>query len=137
MNIRPANLPDYDRPPVNEVVVGVSFGQFKLAQAHIGLFWSLIRDRYPELREVPPLPVIIERLENEPTGTAGTTIEMVDMPPTRRSWFIGTDPQWLLQLQDDRLLHNWRRLTEKDVYPHFEACLERFQSAWSALQTLI
>lgn len=135
MNIRPANLPDYDRPPVNEVAVGVSFGEFKLAQAHIGLFWSRIRERYPELREAPPLPAIIERFENELAESAGSTIEMVDLPPTRRSWFICTEPQWLLQLQDDRLVHNWRRVNETDVYPHFETCLERFQSVWTALQT--
>lgn len=134
MSIRPADLPDYERPPVNEVVIGLSFGQFKLSQAHIGLFWSRIRDRYPDLREVPPLQSVIERFDNEATGAS---IEMVDLPPTRRSWFIGTEPQWLLQVQDDRVLHNWRRVTDTDRYPHFEACLERFQSAWSALQTMI
>lgn len=50
---RPADLPDYDNPPVNEVVIGIQFDQLAITGAHIGLFWEELRDEFPKPLEQP------------------------------------------------------------------------------------
>jgi hypothetical protein len=61
----------------------------------------------------------------------GPAIDL-NMPPLRRSWFIARQPQWLLQLQEDRIIHNWRRVHAHDEYPHFEECLAKFGGAFAS-----
>src|SRR6185369_17512255 len=132
MSLRPSDLPDYARPPVNEVVIGLSFAKLRLNQVHIGLLWSTVRDRYPSQQDTVPTQTVLEAFD-EPLNLEAVDLEEL---PLRRSWFIGKEPQWLLQIQENRLVHNWRRLNPTDVYPHFEECLARFMYAWSALDRL-
>jgi uncharacterized protein (TIGR04255 family) len=51
---RPADLPDYDNPPVNEVVIGIQFEHTAITGAHIGLFWEELRNEFPKASEQPP-----------------------------------------------------------------------------------
>ena len=45
----PTPLPDFENPPVIEVVCGVSFAPLTdLKAVHLGLLWERFRDRYPE-----------------------------------------------------------------------------------------
>src|SRR5680860_986740 len=40
---RPANLPDFERPPLVEVNLGIEFGALRpMRAAHVGLFWSCL-----------------------------------------------------------------------------------------------
>ena len=53
---RPTGLPDYEHPPVDEVVLGLGFESILgLAQPHIGLLWSRLREQFPTVRDVVPL----------------------------------------------------------------------------------
>lgn len=128
------------RPPINEVVCGVQFqGLQSVLAPHVGLFWAELSDRFPQCREVPPLPLIIERLDGRTVGEMG--YEIVDTPPLPRVWFMSENGNELLQWQRERLLFNWRRLKATDDYPRFEAVrddffmyLERYQDFLAARQ---
>jgi hypothetical protein len=58
------NLPSvshFERPPVVEVAISVQFQPVTaLRTPHLGLFWLELRDRFPKIQELPPLPPVIE-----------------------------------------------------------------------------
>lgn len=65
-------------------------------------------------------------------------IEFGPTPPLHRAWFLSPDGSRLVQLQQDRLVHNWRY--QGEPYPRFEPLAEAFQgyqkSFFGLLETL-
>ncbi len=126
--VRP--LPDFDRPPVIEVVYGTQFKQLSgLQTPTLGLFWQKIRHDYPKFQEMPVLGTVIERFDSEQM-LPGPQVELLAGPPIPRVFFIDHTGNWVLQLQNDRFLHNWRKVTDDDVYPRFPAASTKFFEAW-------
>jgi uncharacterized protein (TIGR04255 family) len=119
---------------VIEVVFGVQFPTIEpLSAAHIGAFWQGMRSEYPMVEDKAPLPAIYEPTsKGDAARSKGALEELVEVAvlPLRRSFFISSDGTWLAQVQGNRVLHNWRKQAEKDEYPRYEKCLERFQSVW-------
>lgn len=104
----PANMRvEYENPPVNELVLGVYFKApiLELRNEHIGLFWSKVRDRFPTVRQQPPLGDLFFHAPNE-------------VIPFPRYWLVDKDEVYILQLQRNALLVNWRR--QANIYPHFD-----------------
>ncbi|MGI4778025.1 MAG: TIGR04255 family protein [Janthinobacterium lividum] len=114
----------FERPPVVEVVLSVSFALPKpLQSAHIGLFWNEIKGDYPDMRDVAPLNLT---LEGTTTGITDAEVQVMQLPPLRRSWFVSADGRNLVQLQEDRFIYNWKRVDEKDAYPSYEKIFAEF-----------
>ena len=130
---RPAHLPDFRNPPVREVAVGVHFEPLRsLRQAHFGLFWERIRTDYPITEDRESLsPQILSEIALEPAFQ----LVVSDSPPLNRAWFMSNDRSLLVQLQNDRLIHNWRYQGEE--YPHFEPLLTYFQQAYGQLKSML
>jgi uncharacterized protein (TIGR04255 family) len=125
---RPADLPDYQSPPVSEVVVGVQFERPAITGAHIGAYWLGIKDRFPKVSEQVTLDPRIENFgDPSPPVLAGFAIAR----PESRYWFTTSDEVELLQLQADRCLFNWRAVKDGPRYPHFEFIQRRF---WQELE---
>ncbi|MEX2557776.1 MAG: TIGR04255 family protein [Actinomycetota bacterium] len=123
---RPLDLPEFDRPPVVEVAIGVQFEPIKgFRQAHIGLFWNEIRVDYPTALDQPRLEIPVESFDEALIGPS-FQVELIDSPPVHRAWFVSVDESLLVQVQDDRLIHNWRH--RGGGYPRFEPLLELFWS---------
>jgi len=122
-------FPDYEKPPVIEVVCGIQFKPLSNFRATTyGLFWQTIRDEYPKVEDMPPLPEVIEQFlpstkRNEPQ------LEVLKKPPLPRVFFIHKDPVWLIQLQPDRFIHNWRK-EGRDFYPRYPVVFNKFWNAW-------
>jgi uncharacterized protein (TIGR04255 family) len=122
-------LPDYDLPPVIEVVCGLQFAPLEDFQATaFGLLWQRFKADYPTCEQQAPLAQVIERfgapiIEESP-------VELATMPLLPRMFFVHRDPCWLVQVQPDRFLHNWRKHQDTDVYPHFPEVYKRFWAAW-------
>jgi uncharacterized protein (TIGR04255 family) len=128
---RPADLPEFDRPPVVEVAIGIQFDPIRgFRQAHLGLFWDRVRADYPKSQDQERLETPIESLAGD-VGLPMIKLELLDSPPVNRAWFISEDDSLLIQLQDDRLIHNWRH--RGGEYPRFEPLLDLF---WSQAETL-
>ena len=128
-------LPDFDVPPVIEVVLGVQFDPLpNFLTAHYGLFWSLVRQEYPILEDKVPLSEIFEGVRGiEPKAE----IELLNIPPLRRVFFIHADTNYLIQVQPTRFHHNWRKLKEGDAYPHFNSAKERFLKHWETFRAFV
>ncbi len=120
---RPADLPDYDDPPVNEVVIGIQFTKIAITGAHIGLFWQSVRDEFPNIEEQPPLEPKLESFQ--PPRFSLPMFGFTSWPGSRH-WLISEDQVDLVQIQQDRLIYNWRRGPNNASYPHFEALQDKF-----------
>src|SRR4051794_29636475 len=113
----PVKLPEYDNPPLNEVVIGVQFESLKkFTASHLGLFWSRIRTEYPKSEDNHPLLHQKELFDPTPSS-ANDQQFLIATGKVPRSWFLSTDGRQLIQLQHDQFLRNWRKLTPDDEYP--------------------
>jgi uncharacterized protein (TIGR04255 family) len=121
------SLPDFERPPVQEVAIGIefaplaSFSIFWMAE-----FWRQIKDQYPSVEEHPALP---------PSPPPGTSIqvprlEFITTAPPVRFWFVSERQDILIQLQRDRLILNWRRA--EGEYPRYSTLISRFSEVWES-----
>ncbi len=131
MSSKSAALPDFESPPVVEIVIGVSFKDLKnFTTAHYGIFWQQIKEDYPLFEDHPPLI--------DPVSEPGRLhIETLDNLPLRRVFFVHSQKDYLLQLQPNRFVHNWRKMDEDSAYPHFPAAKERFFLAWTEFQQFL
>jgi len=132
-----SHLPSFSRPPVVEVVMGVQFQPLtQLRAPHFGLFWQTVRSDYPSCKENPPITPQLEDL-----GRAGafkdTKLQLSQVPPLPRVLFEDASGQWLIQLQRDRFLHNWRCGQKEGDYPRYPAVREKFLSQWSNFQQFV
>jgi uncharacterized protein (TIGR04255 family) len=64
------------------------------------------------------------------TGAPKTSVrfEMVQKPPVPRCWFLNKDGTQLVQVQQDRIAHNWRKGESGGVYPRYESIRETFKN---------
>lgn len=133
------SLPEYDNPPVIEVVFGIQFKELKgLKVAHMGTFWERLgRAEYPECEEMPPLVHIVETYDQPPSELPAGTVEKVNLPPLPRLFFITKEKNHLVQLQRDRFLQNWRKLQEGTEYPRYKKLFPRFLKSWKLLNDFI
>jgi uncharacterized protein (TIGR04255 family) len=125
-------LPSFDDPPVVETVLGVEFASLsKWSVPYFGLFWNTIRDEYPRFEVRPPLDQQEERFGDEKKTLAfqGLSIELLNQPRVR-CWFHETDERRMLQVQQDRFVHNWRKQGAPDVYPRYERIRSIFEREW-------
>lgn len=121
---RPADLPDFNRPPVIEVILSIQVAALPMGNIHAGLFWSRIRDRFPNVSEQPPLPSAFETFGLTPPAVP--RIELVATPMASRFWFESEDRRELVQIQPDRLIHNWRKQAPEEDYPRYEPIRAQF-----------
>lgn len=122
----PPKLPEYENPPVIEVVCGLSFAPLEHFKAiHVGLLWERMRKGFPNVEEQPPLATHIEQLSLPTTPTAA--IELMDRPPLPRVWFLDEPGNGIIQVQRDAFLHNWRKLKADDQYPRFRTVIASFR----------
>ena len=119
---RPEQLPEFTSPPVDEVVVGVEFMPLPgFSEVHLGLFWQAARDAFPVIEKQPPVASSLEDLE----GPAIPTLHFQLGPMEHsRTWLKSESDELLVQIQNDRFIHNWRR--RAGAYPRFDTLLANF-----------
>jgi uncharacterized protein (TIGR04255 family) len=131
LNSRPDDLPEYDAPPLDEVVIGV---QFSPAQGYTSLnareVWDLFKSDYPEVQEHPPIEPSFETFGG---SQQGIKFQLGRGPLRARLWFISREQDRLIQFQDDRLLLNWRKQPSAQQYPRFESISQSFEDHLSKL----
>jgi uncharacterized protein (TIGR04255 family) len=127
-------LPDFDAPPVVEVVLGVQFRPlFGLRPIELAGLREQWRADYPLVQEQPALPPQVE------TASAGPqNVQFVVGPAIQtRLWFLNEAQTELVQLQHDRLIVNWRQTTLDTAYPRYPRVREVFERRFNDLQTFV
>jgi uncharacterized protein (TIGR04255 family) len=137
VKLRPAHLPDFERPPLHEVVLGVQFNApAKYQQIFAGDVWRLFEKDYPNVEEKPALAPAFETFGGR--STAQFNIGFLSGAQHDRFWFLSPKKDELIQFQSDRLLHNWRKVGDgSNPYPRFERMIDKFQSELAALERYI
>ena len=133
MASHPGELPDYDQAPVVEVALAIQFksaiGFRSFDLGKVAACWS---DTLPEVSERPPLgPMAVE--------FAGPSVafKVSEETETPRLWLMNEQGSQLLQLQQDRLVVNWRRLPSDTPYPHYVSIREFLVEAWNRLTAVV
>jgi uncharacterized protein (TIGR04255 family) len=105
----------FKNPPINELVIGVYFEREipSLRSEHIGLYWSQVRQDFPNIQQQMPV-----------TAPGQQLFMSFELNPMPRFWLEAQDGSTLTQIQRNAFLFNWRK---KDTeYPHFEAMKAAF-----------
>jgi uncharacterized protein (TIGR04255 family) len=131
-----APMPEFLRPPVAEVALSIQFEPLTgLRVAHFGLFWAQIRDRFPKTQEQPPVQPVVERFGarvQPPQFQFGVGIV------SPRCWFLDHDETALLQIQTDRVIHNWRKLDRESApYPHYGILRDKLLQEFSTFAQFV
>lgn len=131
---RPSDLPDFADPPLNEVVLGVQFAPAQgYSQIRAGEVWSLYKDRFPLVEEYQPLAPVFETFGRPQAGQIG--LGFVTGASHDRFWFLTPTKEELIQFQQDRLMHNWRKVEDgENPYPRFEVMIRDFERELGGLE---
>jgi len=127
-------LPEYENPPVKEVVCGVLFQPMEgFLAPHLGLLWEKFKDEYPECRHVPLLAPVVERFGE----SAKVQVQLSDVPPLPRIWFVHAQQNGIIQVQQDRFHHNWRKVRADDEYPRYGKVMSMFRAHWQTFVSFV
>lgn len=134
MSPKKRDLPEFNRPPVVEVVLGVQFMPLGLSLNHYGLFFGRVRQDYPKFVVQPPLPSVIEGFGVPKQATVG--VELAEAPEIR-AWYIDASETRLIQVQKDRFLFNWRKVRGDEIYPRYHGIEPVFEEEWKRFGTFL
>lgn len=76
---------------------------------------------------------IIEQFGQAPS----VQVEFSDKPPLPRTWFVQGEGAAIIQIQQDRFLHNWKKVEPADAYPRYSTVMERFRESLSTLDEFV
>lgn len=125
ISVNTRQLPSYEKPPLSEVVCSVQFDSIDaLLSPHIGLLWQRLQPDYPFCDDVAPIRPRVEVFNNQ---IMETQLELSDIPPLPRVWFINPDGTKIVQIQRDMLSHNWRKVSSDSEYPRYGNLIKGFQ----------
>ncbi|WP_113154838.1 TIGR04255 family protein [Nitratireductor sp. OM-1] len=132
---RPEQLPDFESPPINEVVLGVQFEPIPgYHLAHLTEIWNLFRKRYSKVEYQPPLPPVFEAFGARPAQPGGVSFQFGPPFDHPRCWFISEDWHELIQFQPTRFLFNWRQVDGRGgEYPRYESVRGSFSKEFQEL----
>lgn len=130
------------RPPVNEVVISISFESQPLLEGpRLMASLSKILAEFPKVDEVIPYEMPVEQpFEEQVPRPSVPQIHFVGMPNVqRRYWFTTDEPNapLLLQVQYNYFAVNWRRQEGGDFYPGFDGLRAKFDRYFTSFQEAI
>jgi len=102
------SLPDYDRPPVVETVLGVQFERLTaFHNAHLGAYWkSLDNDVWTRVADAPLLASQFERFTETAQWSRGVQLQLTQDPACRLQ-ISNASGDRMIQVQNGRLHFNW------------------------------
>ncbi|ULA59829.1 MAG: hypothetical protein LZF60_160159 [Nitrospira sp.] len=124
------SIRDYSKPPVIETVISVQFLPVKgLSNLLFGLYWRKIRSEFPHSELRPPLGQVTEEFGSRSRRLVNFGIE-VTQEPDLRCWFLDSGRNQIIQVQRDRFIYNWQKVSGNEIYPRYETIREKFLAEW-------
>ena len=130
-------LPEFKSPPVVEVAVSIQFKAPVLTGPSQILWWSQVREKFPKLEQVPPLPRTVETFEPHRSSTPQITLQVSKTPPTPRILMVEQSEAELIQVQQDRFGYNWRKLKPEHTYPRYLSIRNEFVKQLTAFEQFL
>lgn len=121
----------YPNAPVVETVLAVQFEPLPgFGNAHFGWFWrDVLGDAWVDTKDAPPVPDQFEHFSAAGVA-ASPRIMFKTAGPSDRVQFVHESDDQVVQLQQTRLMLNWRR--RGGGYPRFPERLDKFRSLWES-----
>jgi uncharacterized protein (TIGR04255 family) len=121
--------PDYEGPPVVEVILGVQFDRLPtLKNAHLGAFWKSLGQEWPTVSDAPPLLPQFERFAESAKWSKAVARVTITSDQASRVRIKNRQADQMIQVQNGRLHFNW--LGEGGgKYPHYANVREGFTRA--------
>jgi uncharacterized protein (TIGR04255 family) len=98
--------------------------------------WSEMRARFPDWEEKPPMSTPQELL-GVPDQQVYFDFRMPDQLPRMRHWFVDEGKTRLLQVQDDCVVHNWRKTMGDPEYPRYEQIRNEFRAELETFEAFL
>ncbi|MGH9839321.1 MAG: TIGR04255 family protein [Blastocatellia bacterium] len=131
------SLPKFDAPPVVEMVLGVEFADLLGWDIpHYGLFWGMIRDNYRHCTVKEPLLSQIETFGDQGKREINLNFPLVGPLPVR-CWYANEAQTWLIQIQRDRFVQNWRKTPDNVEYSHYGQVRQRFEGEFQRFKDFV
>ena len=134
---RPDGLPDFTNPPLTEVAISIQFATPpRYSEAYISEIWALFKADFPNVQEMPALPPTFEvfggpelpSMQMNVGLNVLTTFAGGASALRNRYWFLNESETELMQFQQDRLIHNWRkRPGQNNDYPRYDPLFSKFK----------
>jgi uncharacterized protein (TIGR04255 family) len=109
---------------VVEVALSLQFERIELTALRFAAIWERFRDSFPKVEEQPPLPPALERFDAEP-GQPEVRFQLFPAQFTPRYWLVSESGNEVVQIQQDRLIYNWRKVSDEDRYPRYTFVRQR------------
>jgi uncharacterized protein (TIGR04255 family) len=135
-------LPNFENPPVVEVALSVQFEPLPaLKVAHLGHLWSAFReDGFTRTEDHGNLESVHEpfdpRVYAQGLGI-GIKFRSLEVPPVPRVWFLNDAGTELIQVQQDRFIHNWRKAGNDIDYVRYPHVRERFVKSFDRFEAFV
>jgi uncharacterized protein (TIGR04255 family) len=127
---------DFIEPPVIETVLSVQFVPIEgFTLAHVGLYWETIREEFERFETRPPLGHVKETFSNNPRDIGFSFSATNEIP--FRAWFLDKQGNQIIQVQKDRFIHNWQKISGTEVYPRYENVSGKFQVEWERFNAFL
>jgi len=131
-------LPDYERPPVKEVLLSVQFAPIRgFGVVHFGPLWEAFRARYRKFEPKQPLEALVETCWEPSRPDLRIQFRGGEAPPLPRVWFLDEPGNRLLQVQSEYFIHNWRKVVEGDACPRYEAIRQTFVEEFRTFEQVL
>jgi len=130
-------LPSFETPPVVEVALSVQFEPLLgLRVAHLGRLWaSYVADGFTQTEDHRNLESVQEPFDpRQFAQDVGIRFRSFDKPPIPRVWFLNELGTELIQVQNDRVIHNWRKAGEDVDYVRYPKIRERFAESFARFE---
>jgi uncharacterized protein (TIGR04255 family) len=116
---------DFERPPVVETSIGFHFTPIQgWTILQYGLLWEKFKSKYPTAEFNPPVGDLQLQL--------GPSANFSNVPI--RVCFVDSANANLIQVQNNLVLHNWRRSSPSSLYQHYARTREALQSDWQVFR---
>ncbi len=120
--------PEWKRPPVIEVVLGVQFDALPaLTNGHLGWFWGDMHADFPNSDDVPPIPPVVETFGDDPSF-GFPVLGFRPASGDSRLRMTSADGTKVIQVQNGWLVANWTKKGDTE-YPGFTGVKNLFDDA--------
>lgn len=126
---------DFERPPVDEVVLSVLFQSLdKLMAPHLGDIWQPFKkDGFINITQHPQVQPTIETF---PHSSRSGQFHF-NVPDLARTWFIHENEDQIIQVQRDRFTYNWHKTESNQQYPGFSSIWDTFEKYYNCFYQII
>ncbi len=115
-----SKIVNYNNSPLVEVVIGIQLNESKISNVFLfDVFYNHFKKSFPIIEEQPYLNSILESKDGEVLNANLNQF-------STRKFFLGQDQNKLIQIQNNRILFNWRAINTNIEYPNYDNVISDF-----------